>query len=232
LSFYAKNCKIENNIIESNQEYGICIKNFSSNNLINNNKIIFKKINTDKGGDASVLLLMGCFENVISNNLLVNQGSREKNFGGIFAHALCFNNKVENNNIKGAAEALGVYYGAFNNLFIKNNVSDSKIGLFSYYSRGNEFSKNLININYDTKTNTYGISDFSSINNSYSANVFTGNMIFGANFQSSKPIKFDLNKFTQGVNTYSVGLNNINSTLNKTKLNNSYNGFKVQNLTK
>lgn len=189
LSHYASKCLIEDNNIDSERGYAICVENFSSENAVLRNKVVFRRTNSDKGGDCAIILLMGAYNNQVGYNDVENIGGRNRDFGGIFAHALSFSNQIINNHIVGAAEGIGTYYGAFNNVFKKNVAGKVRFGIVSYYSRSNVYRDNKLEISYMGKEYSYGILDYGTLSNTYETNILSGKMTFGVQNQGSKGVE-------------------------------------------
>ncbi|CAM3819057.1 right-handed parallel beta-helix repeat-containing protein [Sphingobacterium prati] len=230
LSHYANKCLIEGNKIDAERGYAVCIENFSSENAVSRNKVIFRRTNSDKGGDCAVILLMGAYNNLISYNNLENIGNRERDFGGIFSHALSFNNQIINNRINGGAEGIGTYYASFNNLFSGNVISKVRVGVMSYYSRSNVYRDNSLEIHYQGKENSYGILDYGAQANGYEANRIVGRMTFGLQIQGSTGLEVKSNNFQQVNTSYSVGVNISDNDLLKKSIydSNSFTGYKIK----
>lgn len=186
LSHYANKCSITDNKIDSERGYGVCIENFSSDNAVLRNKVVFRRSGLDTGGDCAIILLMGVYNNQVCYNDVKNIGGRNRDFGGIFSHALSFNNLITNNNIAGAAEGIGTYYGAFNNIFKENVIEKVRFGIVSYYSRSNVYAGNRLNISYMGKEYSYGILDYGTLSNTYETNTLSGKMTFGIKNQGSR----------------------------------------------
>jgi len=230
LSHYASKCLIEDNNIDSERGYAICVENFSSDNVVSRNRVVFRRTNSDKGGDCAIILLMGAYNNKVGYNNVENIGGRNKDFGGIFSHALSFNNQIINNHIAGAAEGVGTYYGAFNNTFKGNVIEEVRVGIMSYYSRFNVYTGNRLDIFYEGKENSYGILDYGASSNTYETNRFSGRMTFGLQSQGSKGLEVKRNSFHQMTPSYSVGVDISGSEPLKTVIydNNNFIGYKVK----
>lgn len=186
LSHYANKCSITDNIIDSERGYAVCIENFSSDNAVLRNNVVFRRSGLDTGGDCAIILLMGAYNNQVCYNDVKNIGERSRDFGGIFSHALSFNNRITNNNINGAAEGIGTYYGAFNNIFTENVIEKVRIGIVSYYSRSNVYTGNRLNISYIGKEYSYGILDYGTLSNTYQTSKLSGEMTIDIKNQGSK----------------------------------------------
>lgn len=215
LSNYANDCEINDNNIVAGPNFCISVENFSSHNIIKNNDVVFKR-NSYKGKDCAIIVVLSSYNNVVAYNKVQNIGEVDRNFGGIFVHAFCFNNKVYGNNITGASTGLGVYFGSYNNIFQNNSVVNSRIGFVSHYTRLNTISNNTFGIKFKTKMNTYGFLSLGSKNIIFSQNRIKGDMTFGVAVQDkilsdSTFGEIQNNDIVREGNGYSLDVNVIGS---------------------
>lgn len=211
LSHFANNCLVSNSKIVTSNNAAIIVENFSSENMITNNEVNYTKGSKFvSGSDAAIILIMSSYNNQITNNRVVCNGNKDKDEGGVFVHALCYDNKVSGNNISGASDGIGCFYGAFNNRFINNTITDVKVGVTSYYSRKNQFISNKVSINSKRGGNKIGALVFQSNDIKIQNNQFNGLMTFGIQLQGSVNEQVSQNMFTnQSEKAYSIGLKSV-----------------------
>lgn len=205
-SHMAYKCLISGCTISASGNRAINIENFSKENKIVNNTVDYVQ-----GGDAAIIILLSSYNNIISGNKVVGHGVGSSNEGGIFIHALCYDNKVFKNTIVGTAEGIGTYFGAFDNDFYDNTIRQVRVGLISFHSRNNLFNKNDIQIQTSRKGNAIGALVFESSGINVTNNNIAGDMVFGIQLQSSENHNISYNDI-QGISDekYSFGIKVIN----------------------
>ncbi|MET6998755.1 right-handed parallel beta-helix repeat-containing protein [Chitinophaga defluvii] len=205
-SHMAYKCLIRGCVINTSENRAINIENFSKENKVINNTVDYVR-----GGDAAIIILMSSSSNIISDNKIIGHGVGSSNEGGIFIHALCYDNKVFKNTIIGTAEGVGAYFGAFENEFYNNTIKQVRVGLVSFHSRNNTFNKNDIQIQTSRKGNAIGALVFESSGINVTNNNIAGDMVFGIQLQSSENHNISYNDI-QGISDdkYSFGIKVIN----------------------
>jgi hypothetical protein len=132
LVHYAFRCVIEKCNITNSGQYAVTISNFSSENRVVGNQIVFIE-----GGDCAILIMMYSKDNLVSKNTVNCLSKVAQNEGGIYIHATSFDNQVLDNTIHGASSAIGAFYGANNNLFKGNSGLNPNTGISLWYAGGN-----------------------------------------------------------------------------------------------
>ena len=169
LSHWVYQAEVERCNITTTTWRGITIENFGTGNRLHHNTF-----NYTKGGDAAVIILFDIRDSEFYNNTVFGKGKESTNEGGIYAHALTKGNKIYGNEAVGVSEAYGTFYGANNNQIYDNKAKDVRGGLVSWYSRGNEFINNRLEIKSDRPGRKAGIYVAQSEDMTFKKNKFTG----------------------------------------------------------
>jgi parallel beta-helix repeat protein len=174
---------------------------------------------------------MASYNNIVSGNTITGRGSKDANEGGIFVHALCYDNKISDNQISGTAEGVGTYYGASGNKFYNNIIKNVRVGIISFYARNNDFSQNDVSIQTQRKGNPVGALVFGSKNVNVSNNTIGGNILFGVQLQASSDYQVADNRI-RGLSSdkYSFGIKVIGNKKNQPSANNANSSMSARSM--